>query len=311
VRANGPNYNCEYYSGSTLYYVDGDRLMALEDGMSAGQEVLSGHGITCVYADDERIYYIVSGKILTSPVGMRAVSGSDVPSGSVLLDPADVGLEKINGFALSGKNDMCFWGQTSEGEKIICVTDRSCEKEVRTVHSGSYFNVQCYGDAVYFVSGDDGTNGYIVRIELSSGEREVVFAQKMDYYTLSDGKLIVCVLDRLEDGSAARTSRLFYYDIKTGKELPGFESFPGIGGMIANDRWVYYMVEDTDAGQTLVYRFSGSGENHQLVFRKLGSYRLYGVAGSYFTLFGDDVYYICNYDRAPGSIVLTEHTVLG
>ena len=307
---NGPNYNCEFYSGSTLYYVDGDRLMALEDGMSAGEPVLAGRGIECVYVDEDYIYYIISGKVFRSPVGLRAVSGSDVPSGSVLLEPAGLGLEKINGFALSGEDELCFWGQKPEGEKVICVADRSGSGDVRTVHTGSYSNVQCYGDSVYFASGEEATKGNIVRVNLENGSHTTVFGQKADYYTLSGGRLMVCVMDRQENGNALNTSTLACFDVETGKQLPGFESFPAVRGMAANDRWIYYLVEDTDAGQTLVYRFSGNGKNHQLVFRKLGSYRLYGVAGSYFTLFGDNVYYICNYDQAPGSIVLTEHTVL-
>ena len=309
-RLNGTNYNCEYYSGDTLYYVDGDRLMALEDGMGAGQPVLAGKGIECVYADEDYIYYIISGRIFRSPVGLQAVSGSDLPSGSVLLEPAAVGLEKINGFALSGDRDLCFWGQKPDGEKVICVTNRSGEGEVRTIHTGKYSNVQCCGDSVYFASGEENTAGYIVRVNLETGSRATVFGEKADYYTFSGGRLIVCVLDRDENGSALDTSVLYFYDIETGKQLPGFDEFVRINGMVANDQWIYYRVEDTDAGQTLVYRFSANGKNHQLVFRKLGSYNLYGVAGSYFTLFGDDVYYICNYDQAPGSIVLTEHTVL-
>jgi hypothetical protein len=42
----------------------------------------------------------------------------------------------------------------------------------------------------------------------------------------------------------------------------------------------------------------------------MAGYRLYGVAGSYFSLFGDNVYFICNYDHIPSSITISEHTVL-
>ncbi len=309
-RLNGSNFNCEYYYDSTLYYVDGDRLMALEDGMNAGQPVLSGSGIKCVYVDEDNIYYIVSGRIFSSPVGLKAVSGSDLPTGTVLFEPVDLGMETINGFALSGDDEMCVWGQKADGEKIICVTDRSGPDKVRTVHTGKYSNVQCYGDSVYFASGEESTNGYIVRVDLSTGSRNTVFGQKANYFTLSGGKLLACVMESTEGGAQTATSTLVCVDMLTGNQLPGFFDFPRIRGIAANDQWIYYLVEDSDAGQTLVYRFNGDGSNHQLVFRKLGSYRLYGVAGDYFSLIGDDVYYICNYDQAPNSIVITEHSVL-
>ena len=308
--ANGAGYHCEYHYNSTLYYVDGDRLIALEDGMESGRVAVAGRGIECVYVDDNYIYYIIDGRIFRAPVNTYAVSDGDAPVGSVHLDPVDVGLERINGFALSGEDELCYWGQTADGGKVICVIDRDRPGEPRMVHSGKYSNVQCCGDSVYFASGEENTAGYIVRVNLETGSRATVFGEKADYYTFSGGRLIVCVLDRDENGSALDTSVLYFYDIETGKQLPGFDEFVRINGMVANDQWIYYRVEDTDAGQTLVYRFSANGKNHQLVFRKLGSYNLYGVAGSYFTLFGDDVYYICNYDQAPGSIVLTEHTVL-
>ncbi|MBE6760419.1 MAG: DUF5050 domain-containing protein, partial [Ruminococcaceae bacterium] len=310
AQLNGPNFNCEYYSGGTLYYVDGDRLMALEDGMSAGQPVLSGDGIKCVYADEDNIYYIISGRILSSPVGLKSVSGSDLPTGNVLFEPVDLGMETINGFALNGEDELCVWGQRADGEKIICVTDRSGTGDTRTVHTGKYSNVQYHNGSVYFASGEESTNGYVVRVELSSGSRNVVFGQKANYFTLSGGRLYVCVMESAEDGAQEAASTLICVDAQTGKELSTLESFPRIRGMVANDRWIYYLTDDTDAGQTLVYRFSPDGAEHQLVFRKLGSYRLYGVAGSYFTLIGDEVYYICNYDQAPNSIVLTEHSVL-
>lgn len=307
---NGANYNCEYHYGSTLYYVNGDQLIALEDGMDTGRVAAVGRGIECVYVDDNYIYYIIDGKILRTPSKAYAVSSGDVPMGSVLLDPVNVGLERVNGFALNGDDELCYWGQTADGGKVICVIDREGRGEPRMVHSGKYSNVQCYRGYVYFASGEDGTQGIVMRTELKSGDRKVMFDQKADYYTLSDGKLIICVGQKLEDGTVADFSRLIYIDPEKAEQLAEFENFPRIRGLAANDQWVYYVMDDTISGHTLVYRFADDGKTHQLVFRKAGSYRLYGVAGSYFSLFGDNVYFICNYDRIPNSITISEHTVL-
>ena len=309
-RLNGANYNCEYYRDGVFYYVDGDRLMALEDGMDAARTLVSGNGIECIYADDDNIYYIISGKVLSAPVGIRSVSDGDVPPGSVLLEPAKLGLEKINGFAPAGEDELCFWGQKPEGEKIIGIIDRSGEGKARTLHTGKYSNVQCDGSAVYFASGEESTAGYVYRIDFNSGDSKVMFGSKADYYTISGGELIVCLLTKNEDGTPTENAELIYISTLTGEQRTGFESFPRIRGLAANDQWVYYVLDDTISGHTLIYRFAENGKTHQLVFRKAGSYRLYGVAGSYFSVYGDDVYYICNYDHAPGSIVLTEHTVL-
>lgn len=308
---NGANYNCEYHHGSTLYYVDGDKLMALEDGMETGQVVAGGKGIECIYADDSYVYYIISGQIFRVPSDSRVgVSASDVPLGTVLLAPETAGLEKINGFALAGESELCYWGQTADGGKVIGMTDRGKPEETRTIYTGKYSNVQCYRGGVFFVSGDELTEGQILRVDMESGSPRIMYAQKPNYYTLSDGCLVVNVTEPTAEGSPADESQLIYIDIQTAEELRRFESFPITRGIAANDRWIYYAAKEQDSDSTLIYRFSGAGEVHQLVFRKTGSYRLYGVADSYFSLFGEDVYYICNYDRMPSVITIKEHTVL-
>ncbi len=307
---NGANYNCEYYYGSTLYYVDGDQLIALEDGMDTGRVVAVGHGIECVYADGGYIYYIIGGQILRSPANAQVVSSADAPVGSVLLAPAAAGLEKISGFALLGNDELCYWGQTADGNKVICVTDREKPDNGRMIHSGKYFNVQQYQGFIYFSSGEEATNGLVIRLDPDTGDRKIMYDQKANYYTLSGGSLIVYVQQKSEDGTNIDSSRLIYIDPEKAKVTSEFESFPRIRGLAANDQWIYYAVDDTVTGHTLVYRFSDSGKNHQLVFRKAGSYSLYGIAGSYFTLFGEDAYFICNYDQVPNSITITQHTVL-
>ena len=308
--ANGAGYHCEYHYNSTLYYVDGDRLIALEDGMESGRVAVAGRGIECVYVDDNYIYYIIDGRIFRAPVNTYAVSDGDAPVGSVHLDPADVGLERINGFALSGEDELCYWGQTADGGKVICVIDRDRPGEPRMVHSGKYSNVQYHEGYVYFASGEEGTKGIVMRTELETGERTVMFDIKAEYYTFSAGRLIICVRPVTGDGTPAEYTRLIYIDAESGEKLSEFEHFPKIKGLAANDSWVYYSVDDTLSGDTLVYRFAEDGATHQLVFRKAGSYRLYGVAGSYFSLFGESVYFICNYDHIPSSITISEHTVL-
>lgn len=310
LSVNGTSYKCEYHYGSTLYYVEGEYLMALEDGFETGRIVAGGKGIECIYADADYVYYIISGRVLRTPLNGQSVSDGDVPLGSIYIDPANVGLEKINGFALAGKDELCFWGQKSDGGKVVCMTSLDEPENSRTIYSGNYFNVQCYRGGVFLVSGEELTNGQIIRIDMETGSPRIMFEQKSAYYTLHNGNLLVDVTEQPTDGTWATSSELIYIDIRSGKELSRFESFPVIKGLAANDQWVYYAAEDQVTGQTLVYRFSGEGESHQLVFRKAGSYRLYGVSGSYFSLYGEKAYYICNYDQMPNFITIREHTVL-
>lgn len=307
---NGANYNCEYHYGTTLYYVEGDQLIALEDGFETGHVVVGGKGIECVYADGYYVYYIISGKVLRASLNGQSVSDGDVPLGNIFLDPVAVGLEKVNGFALAGEDEMCYWGQTGDGSKVICMTGLSNPQDGRIIYSGIYSNVQCYRGGVYFVSGEEATSGQIMRLDMRSEDVTAVYDQKCNYYTLSGGKVIVNIAHQSTDGTGEARSNLIYLDAESGKELKRFDSFPAIRGIAANDQWIYYVTEDPVTGHTLVYRFSGEGENHQLVFRKAGYYRLYGVAGSYFSLYGDNVYYICNYDQMPNFITIKDHTVL-
>ena len=308
---NGANYNCEYHHGSTLYYVEGEHLIALEDGFETGRIVVGGKGIECVYADDNYVYYIISGNVLRAPLsGQTAVSGADVQLGSVILSPQNVGLEKINGFALAEEDGLCYWGQKTDGTKVIRMTDREAPQMGDTIYTGKYSNVQCYRGGVYFVSGEEATDGQLFRADMKNGGVKLMFARKANYYTLSGGSLVVNVAEQPADGGWAVSSQLIYIDPRTGEEQQRFDSFPVIRGIAANDQWIYYSAADPVTGDTLVYRFSDEGKTHQLVFRKAGSYRLYGVAGSYFSMYGEDAYYICNYDQMPNFISIREHTVL-
>lgn len=308
---NGANFHCEYHYGNTLYYVDGDKLMALEDGMDAGRALVGGKGIRCLYVDEEYIYYTMSGMIMCTPVDMQAAEGEALPGGRVLLDPVTVGLQAINGFALAGEDELCFWGQDAEGIKSIHIIDRDCHGEARTLYTGKYSNVQCYRDGVYFASGEESTNGYVVRVDMKTGNRKIMFESKASYFAFTGGELIVCELPVLEDGSPADYSHLIYIDLESGRERARFDRFPRMHGIAANDEWVYYAAYENENKETCVYRFRDEGKVHQQVFRKPGSYRLYGLAGSFFSLFNDQVYYICNYDSMPNFITLNEHPVLG
>lgn len=306
---NSANYNCEYHSGSTLYYVEGNHLMALEDGLETGRPVVSGKGIACVYADNDFVYYIISGNILRAPLSGQTTSSGDVPLGSVLLSPEKAGLEKINGFALSGEDELCYWGQKTDGTKVIRITDRHVPDSGKTLYTGKYSNTQCYRGSVYFVSGEDATNGCIIRVGLSDGTSETVFDRKVNYYTLSDGRLFACVISQPSDTGEPASATLTCIDLEGKEDTTVISGLPSVRSLVANDRWVYYVTDDA-SGQTLIYRFSGDGETHQLVFRKSGYYKLYGVADSYFSVYGSNVYYICNYDHMPNFITIREHTVL-
>lgn|GEM_PF-1747073 len=307
---NGANFHCEYHHGGTLYYVDGDRLMALEDGMDAGRALTGGKGIRCLYADDEYVYYLLSGRILRVPVTAQVPEGEALPGGMLVLEPAAAGLETINGFALTGEDELCFWGQDADGIKSIHVIDRDGQGEARVLYTGKYSNVQCYRGGVFFASGEEATNGFIVRTDIATGNRRLVYENKANYYLLTGGELVVCELPMLEDGSPADYSRLIYIDIDSGEEISRFDRFPRVRGIIANDEWIYYVIYENDGKETCVYRFRDEGKTHQQVFRKPGTYRLYGIADSYFSLIGEKVYYICNYDKMPNFITIKEHTVL-
>jgi len=307
---NTTSFHCEYHYGNTLYYVDGDKLMALEDGMDAGRPLASGKGIRCLYADEEFVYYLSAGQIMCAPVGMYSADGEALPGGRVLLDPVTAGLQLINGFSLTGESELCFWGQDSEGVKSIHITGRDGQGEIRALYTGKYSNVQCYRGGVYFSSGEDATNGFVVRVDISTGNRKLVYESKANYFTLVNGELVVCELPMLEDGSPADYSRLIYMDMESGEERARFERFPRVHGMIANDEWIYYTINENDNQETCVYRFRDEGRIHQQVFRKPGSFRLYGVADSYFSVYGENYYYICNYDSMPNFITISEHPVL-
>ncbi len=308
---NGANFHCEYHYGDTLYYVEDNRLMALEDGMDTGRPLVSGAGIRCVYADGEYVYYTSSGKILCTPADLQTTEGEALSGGRVLLDPLTVGLQTINGFALAGEDELCYWGQDADGIKSIHIISRDGQGQPRVLYTGKYSNVQCYRGGVYFASGEEGTEGYIVRTDMATGNRRLMYESKAAYYVLSAGQLVVCELPMLEDGSPADYSRLIYIDPETREETARFDRFPRIRGIAANDEWIYYVRYENDNKETCVYRFRDGGQTHQQVFRKQGTYRLYGVAGSYFSLIGEKNYFICNYDAMPNFITINEHPVLG
>lgn len=311
---NGANYNCEYYANGTLYYVDGDRLLALKDGSESGTVVARSRGIECVYADKNYAYYIISGTVWRAPLNASAPSGSDEGYSERLLDPQTesetLGVKVIKGFALTDDGEICYWGETPDDIKIICCVDPSDKAARRTLFMGRYSNVQVYRGGVYFASGEEETKNNVIRVDLATGEQRTLFDGSANYFALTDGRLAVCVIDKPEDGSPAESARLLYIDPLTGEEVGGFERFPVIRSLKANDEWVYYTAEQRDADVTEVYRFRNNGEENELIFRSEGSLSLYGIAGDYFSLYGKNVYYICSKERMPQTITIDSHTVL-
>lgn len=278
---NAPSLSNEYYHKGTLYYIDGNNLVALSDS-GVVSIVAAASGMSSVYADDTNVYYLKDGSIWAAPITKPATISDDPDDRyaakrilNATVSGSDAGVRAIYGYGIT--NDwICYWGPDRADSFVI-----GCKPleggAARVLNTGSYHMVQCYDGSVYFLGRDEADYGILYRIRLDTGEKTVVFNEKVYYFTLSQG----CVYPITWIN---KTATLYRVNVDNGEVVRQWE-IDELSGILANDSHIFYCVNDSRGGN--IYRMAPDGTGRQNIFYDSSTIQLTGVCGKYFSLYTD------------------------
>ena len=278
---NGSKASSEYYDGSSLYYFSGGNLMELSNEGTTSI-IAAGGNMTNICADDEYVYYLQSGNIWATPKE-KPMTVTDDPQekyASVRLINAtvsgsDAGVVRVGGFGVY--NDIiCYWGVNSGGVYNI-FTRKIGEYTSNLIHSGALTNVQMYSGMVFFVSRDEADSGILYCVSVADGSKKALTQSAIGHYAVSGGNVYCCSFVNGEN-------TLSQISIDSA-EVKGRWTIGAVDGLMANDEWIYYYVNDASGGN--INRMKpGSGEAER-IFHDNGRIMLVGVAGDCFSVYTD------------------------
>jgi len=279
-RLNGGKMGTAYYYDSTLYYVSGDSLKSVDSSGKTTVESV-GSAITNVCADDTYIYYLQFGNVWRTP-REKPLTASDDPAVkyaaerilNATVSGSDAGVTRVIGFSVED-NIISYWGLAAQGGYNIL--SRPIDGYTGTLlHSGELTNVQVYRGCIYFVSRDEADNGILYSISASTGEKKAITESAVSHYVLSSGCAYVC---NYIEGK----NNLTQISLSSGKVRNRWV-IGDIEGMIANDNWIYYYVNNDMTGGDIYRMKPGTGKATRL-FHDSNRISLAGIAGDYFSVY--------------------------
>lgn len=271
----------EYYENSTLYYISGNSIIALNDAGEASV-VAAGTGISAVSADSANVYYLRDGSLWVSPLEKPIVISDDddtkyashclipagIPSGS------DVGVMWIQGYTLGG-GVIYYWGPAASGETRICSFDIA-SGGAANVLSGAISEIKYYRGRLYFFDVASGAL-QLCSVPAQGGEAELIGGAGSVYgYTLGDG----CVYYTTVGGDGLPV--LCKWSIENRSIISSWQ-ISGISGLAANDSYIYYCKNTAEGGR--LYRMTHAGEDSKTLFMHESAIELRSVCGKYFSVF--------------------------
>lgn len=278
---NGSKASAEYYDGSNLYYFSDGNLMALSnEGVTS--IIAAGGNMTNICADDEYVYYLQSGNIWATPKE-KPMTVTDDPQekyASVRLINAtvsgsDAGVMRVGGFGVHN-GVICYWGVNSSGVYNI-YTRKTGEYSSTLIHSGALTNVQMYSGMVFFISRDEADSGILYCVNIADGAKRAMTESAIGHYAVSGGSVYCCSYVNGEN----TLSRI---NLKTA-EIINRWTIGAVDGLMANDEWIYYYVNDASGGN--INRMKPGSAEAERIFHDESRIMLTGVAGDCFSVYTD------------------------
>lgn len=277
---NGGAAAKEYYRDAALYYINGDNIVSIDDAGITEVE-LQAKGASSLVVDGEFIYYIQGGNIwralkerpiTVSQEGQDAFSPERILNATV--SGSDAGIVRAMGCTVRD-NLLCYWG--IDGDGVYNILSRVIgENQSKLLYRGALTNIQTYSGMVFYLSRETADNGVLYCVDFVTGEKRSMPVLNAKFYTISKGHVYTVswinehnTITQIDLASAAIKSQWAIGDID---------------GMMANDRWIYYYVNDPMTGGDL-YRMDPGSSKSERIFHDTDNIMLTGVAGDYFSLY--------------------------
>lgn len=278
TRLNDGKTSTEFYADGSLYYVNGEKLVAFDGSTSVVAHNAKAMSNICVAGDN--IYYLQYGNVWTVPrdAPITADDTGSESSAVMLLNAtdsgSDIGVTRVTGFTVEDRL-LCYWGTDSQGSYSI-MTRNLDNGQTTLLHSGQLTNVQVYRDSIYYVSRNDADSGLLYRVSFVTGEKAAVTDSAINFYALSSGYAFVC---RYVEGE----NTLFQISLSSGAAKKSW-IIGEIDGVLANDNWIYYYTNSDMTGGD-IYRIKPGESKATRIFHDSNDIMLAGIAGDYFAVY--------------------------
>lgn len=278
---SAPSLSREYWHNGTLYYINGNNIMAMgADGTLS--IVAESSGMSDLYVDGTNAYYLKGGNLWAVPLKKPETLSTDpaeVYGESRIINATvsgtDAGLKAIYGYGVTD-GWICYWGPDWHDNYAVCCRPLAGGTP-RVLRTGAYYTVECYGGSVYLLGRDEADYGMLYRIDLATGAKAVMYKEQVNYYTLCQG----CVYAVTWKNHVAELHRL---DPVTGEEYNKWV-IAELSSLFANDRYIYYGVNGGGVGH--IYRMLPDGTECSEIFCDDSYIQLTGVTGDWFSLYTD------------------------